>query len=233
MPPTSGRSRPTGRCTERSAASRRWACSGADGRIRRSRPARTVRAGVSTASQDSATPPWRRPGAKSPPERRGAGGWRPRDSNMLAFASAIVRQWTRLYTWRLPPAVRDARRAEIESDLWEFSSELKSGHVSSSAAAIALLERLRRGIPDDLTWRLAEGGGLFARPRSMWVLVASTIAVVTALWAVHALTSSGPLPTPPRQWDFVAAPPPPPRTVPRDNARPQLHDRSPAPRSPR
>src|SRR5262245_48053770 len=35
---------------------------------------------------------------------------------LLRFANALVRAWTRFYTWRLPPALRDARREQIDSD---------------------------------------------------------------------------------------------------------------------
>ena len=37
----------------------------------------------------------------------------------LRFVTGAVRAWTRLYTWRVAPSLREARRAEIESDLWE------------------------------------------------------------------------------------------------------------------
>ena len=36
----------------------------------------------------------------------------------VRVATAAVRAWTRLYTWCLPTDARDARRREIESDLW-------------------------------------------------------------------------------------------------------------------
>ena len=37
----------------------------------------------------------------------------------LRGAIAAVRAWTTLYTCGLPTGQRDARREEIESDLWE------------------------------------------------------------------------------------------------------------------
>jgi hypothetical protein len=36
---------------------------------------------------------------------------------MVAVVAACVRVWVRIYSWGLPPAVRAARLAEIESDL--------------------------------------------------------------------------------------------------------------------
>jgi hypothetical protein len=41
----------------------------------------------------------------------------------VRLASALVRAWTIAYTWRMEPVHRDARRAEIESDLWESAHD--------------------------------------------------------------------------------------------------------------
>jgi len=38
---------------------------------------------------------------------------------MLRLATALVRLWTRVFTLGMPDRVREWRRAEIESDLWE------------------------------------------------------------------------------------------------------------------
>jgi uncharacterized protein (TIGR03435 family) len=69
---------------------------------------------------------------------------------LLSFAASLVRAWTWLYTSRLPPLVRDRRRAEIESDLWEFERDCV--RASAAAAPFHVLFRLARGIPDDLGW---------------------------------------------------------------------------------
>ena len=70
---------------------------------------------------------------------------------MLGLALAVVRGWTRLYTWRLPAATREIRRAEIESDLWEFQQD--SDGPRGLNPAVHTLIRLLLGIPDDLRWR--------------------------------------------------------------------------------
>lgn len=71
-------------------------------------------------------------------------------SRRVAGAASLVRTWTWLYTCGLRTAVRDARRAEIESDLWEFFHDSdRAGSVSSTAH---LVVRLLRGVPDDLSW---------------------------------------------------------------------------------
>jgi len=61
-------------------------------------------------------------------------------------AASITRWWTRCYTAGLPGDVRNARRAEIESDLWDS--------LADGGSARHILARLALGIPDDLTWSL-------------------------------------------------------------------------------
>ncbi len=70
----------------------------------------------------------------------------------LAVAIACVRLWTRLYTSGLPPVVRNRRRAEIDSDLWEWRTD----HAGEPGApgAVHVLLRLLLGIPDDVAWRM-------------------------------------------------------------------------------
>lgn len=71
---------------------------------------------------------------------------------MVRFAIAIARGWTRLYTWSMPARLRDERRAEIESDMWEFLQD--SDDRRSPGAQI--LFRLVMGVPDDLGWRIEQ-----------------------------------------------------------------------------
>ena len=40
-------------------------------------------------------------------------------TSAMTLAVAVVRTWTRAYTWGAPSAWAEQRRAEIESDLWE------------------------------------------------------------------------------------------------------------------
>jgi hypothetical protein len=65
----------------------------------------------------------------------------------------IVGSWTRLYTAGLDPADRDARRAEITSDLWEQARALEDAGDNRMAATVAIGARWLLGIPDDLLWR--------------------------------------------------------------------------------
>lgn len=74
-------------------------------------------------------------------------------TRFTSFVMAGVRCWTRLYTWRLPPAVRDARREEIESDLWESSHDAGG---TETEFVMQTVMRLTLGIADDLAWRFAQ-----------------------------------------------------------------------------
>jgi hypothetical protein len=79
-------------------------------------------------------------------------------------AAGVARWWTRVYTAGLPVDLRDARRAEVESDLWES--------VSDGAPSRHILARLALGVVDDLSW-------------SFTLMDTSTRA--TATWSVGAL----------------------------------------------
>jgi hypothetical protein len=120
---------------------------------------------------------------------------------MLRFAVALVRLWTRVFTIGMPATVREWRRAEIQSDLWEQAHD-------GPASGWQLVGRLLRGIPADVIWRVEEET---LRSRAV-VAVAATLVVAAAagaLWAID-LMRADVLPTPPPIWVNVAAPPPPP-----------------------
>ncbi len=76
-------------------------------------------------------------------------------------ATAVVRAWTRLYTGRLLPEVRDARRAEIDSDLWEHSHAAGKTTGDRRSVAGQMLARSLLGVAADLSWRskMAHGPG--------------------------------------------------------------------------
>jgi lipopolysaccharide/colanic/teichoic acid biosynthesis glycosyltransferase len=61
--------------------------------------------------------------------------------------------WVRLYTHGLPAEVRDRRRQEIASDIFEQRRyDADEGHLPD-AVAVRLLARWVCGIPSDLSWR--------------------------------------------------------------------------------
>jgi hypothetical protein len=105
-----------------------------------------------------------------------------------SIAVGLTRAWVRLYTCHAPAHIAAARRAEIESDLWEMQhdADLPSGRRGAMAAA-----RLLAGIPDDLAWCFdnapAEEQLLLRRA---FALTVATVLVVS-LWTVPSLLFSG------------------------------------------
>ena len=126
------------------------------------------------------------------------------DARATAFAAAAVRLWTRLYTSGLPVAVRHARRAEIESDLWEFvhDPDCDDGWHRS----VHILLRLMRGVADDLRWRLARDRVTTAAVRVGAALTMALLVFIT--WWVLDLMRTRVLPFPPDP-PSVSAPPAP------------------------
>src|SRR5215470_16905466 len=116
---------------------------------------------------------------------------------VLFSAIALVKGWTRLYTTRLEPVSRDRRRAEIESDLWEFHEDFRRHRASPVGIAIYMLIRLLAGIPHDLLWRFEDERDRATTPRRSTWLTAGAIGAalgIAALWALFAVTSLASLP---------------------------------------
>jgi TonB family protein len=139
---------------------------------------------------------------------------------LLRLATAAVRAWTRILTCRLTPDVRDARRADVESDLWEGAHD---ADAEQSRRAWHVLARLLFGVPDDLRWRFEQETTM--TKRYGFSLVAALGLGLVAFWMAAAWTHSPapPLPDVPRPANAVVdyprpAPPPPPlATVSRDS----------------
>ena len=117
-------------------------------------------------------------------------------------AIALVRAWTRLYTCGLPATVRTARRAEIDSDLWELEHDAEEPRRGRTAGVILI--RLFAGVPDDVAWRMEIGAtgravparalaaaGMVTGPRRMSALGLSATMHVIGISAVVWLTSHG------------------------------------------
>jgi len=133
-------------------------------------------------------------------------------SPLLDLALSAVRGWTRLYTWRMPPRLREARRAEIESDLWEFRQDSTGARDLGQAAHV--LVRLLRGVPADLVWRREQTvAGEPSLRRN--VALTATALLVLVLWMFTSLRPPElPLPrvapTPLVDVSLPKPPPPPP-----------------------
>jgi hypothetical protein len=110
---------------------------------------------------------------------------------LVAFAIAVVRGWTRAYTWRLPQDVRDVRRGEIESDL--FESQRDDGPTLSLALQVTM--RLLLGVPDDVQWRIEHSQ--WGRTPAFVVAALATTAFLIAAFLWVDLMSARRLPVPP------------------------------------
>jgi hypothetical protein len=71
-------------------------------------------------------------------------------------AAGWVRRWVALYTRGLPPAIRQDRRDEIESDLWSQLHDVADAAHAETSLAGEIVARLVFGIPADLSWRLEQ-----------------------------------------------------------------------------
>ena len=93
--------------------------------------------------------------------------------SLVMIAVGLTRLWTRLYTCRLPDDLRNARRAEIESDLWDWRHDVRAGG-HDQPTAMRLLARLICGVPDDLSWRIEQ----VLIPRgAVWGMTAASLGV--------------------------------------------------------
>jgi len=75
----------------------------------------------------------------------------------LDMVVGMTRSWVAVYTSGLAPELRDARRAEIDSDLWEHQRTARLQDQPPGETALQLLTRLLLGILSDVTWRLETG----------------------------------------------------------------------------
>jgi hypothetical protein len=129
---------------------------------------------------------------------------------LLALATTLVRVWTRVYTWGLEPRARDARRAEIDSDLWEQVHAPAAG----SLLPLQIVGRLLLGMPHDLQWRLEGAWPIGAASRQILLVAIASVLVFGTLWAVSAsrLPEQPAIyrPAPEKRMDVARYPPPPP-----------------------
>ena len=128
---------------------------------------------------------------------------------LVRISIVAVRSWTRVYTWGLPRAIRDIRRAEIESDLCECQRD----DTGTLPLPIQIIGRLVFGIFDDMAWRREQ------MPSTGPRLVIRRVAVgVIAAAALVLLVGSAVLPmepplapnAPDLRWRITQYPPPPP-----------------------
>jgi len=75
----------------------------------------------------------------------------------LALSVGMTRSWVALYTLGVPLDIREARRSEIDSDLWEHQWLASRCGDPAFGTAIEVLARMLIGIISDITWRAQTG----------------------------------------------------------------------------
>jgi hypothetical protein len=108
---------------------------------------------------------------------------------IAAAVFAATRAWLRVYTSHTADDVGVARRAEIESDLWEMEHD--TDFESGARLAWLATRRLVTSIPDDVVWRfenLALDQQLIVR---RLVAVSAATLMVLSLWAMPSLFLNG------------------------------------------
>jgi hypothetical protein len=119
----------------------------------------------------------------------------------------VAEGWVACYTRGLPSEVRDARRAELRSDLFEHHRHAAAGGHGRLRWSLQVAGRVVRGMPDDLWWRFAQQAAsrpateAAARRRQLlawlfdWVVspVFAIAVLVTAWFSASAIRLSGAL----------------------------------------
>ncbi len=110
----------------------------------------------------------------------------------------LARAWVAVYTHGLPVDYRDARRAEISSDLWEHCHD---GSVDGLGGVDArVLGRVIAGMPADIAWRVEErrhirnGSAMAASSHGSWaqrhlIIIIPCITVLAMVVMLAALPS--------------------------------------------
>jgi hypothetical protein len=125
---------------------------------------------------------------------------------VLHIAMRIVRGWTFLYTSCLPSAKQLLRRNAIDSDLWEYLHD--PDRNGTFRAALHVLGRAIRGVPDDLQWSI-EQVRISYLPCAAVTVIALVIVVARQLSGGVSMPPVPPL-QPPVIVTLDTPPPPPP-----------------------
>lgn len=128
-------------------------------------------------------------------------------SRFSRLSTHCVRQWTRFYTLGMAESIREARLAEIESDIWE--------HQKDGGDSFNLFSRLLRGMLDDFRWRVEHMAHEPNPVLRALALSLGVVIVISTVWVSFAMRDvSGPQPPPApafvSQRNPYPPPPPPP-----------------------
>ena len=78
---------------------------------------------------------------------------------MKGWGASLATWWVRRYTETAVPAERSDRRAEVAADLHDHYAAAAASGRSPSRVDREVAARVLRGVPADLTWRLAREAG--------------------------------------------------------------------------
>jgi len=78
-------------------------------------------------------------------------------STPLGLTTGIARSWAAVYTLGLSGDLRDARRGELDSDLWEQQQSASLRRDPDIGTAAEILLRTLLGMISDITWRAQAG----------------------------------------------------------------------------
>ncbi len=111
------------------------------------------------------------------------------DAFLLRIVKSWVRWWVRAITMPLPPELRDCRRAEIESDVWEQTTSGQKDGYQPKAIAAHIFARWIIGVPDDCSWaclalqarawQQLKSGDRLAQMRTVLIPIISSVVAVT------------------------------------------------------
>ena len=73
--------------------------------------------------------------------------------DLLALATGLTQAWTSTYSLGLPATVREGRRSEIQSDLWDQQRLASLQRERPRDTAGHILLRALLGMPSDIAWR--------------------------------------------------------------------------------
>jgi len=114
-------------------------------------------------------------------------------SASVRAASALARAWVRLYTARLPETLRNARRAEIDADLWEHQHDRLLSRTADGVTTTEIVLRTWLGAFDDLGWRFEvlrairrSSNSRRIRMQTRWMGLAGLTGGL--LWAIYLLS---------------------------------------------
>lgn len=128
-------------------------------------------------------------------------------ANLSDAAALAIRAWQWLVTAGLPAELRDRRREEIESDLWQSRHEWCG---ADGRIALLMLWRLASGAPHDLAWRIAHRGRTWPMVTKVAVVLVCALAIGGLELGIWPVTT---LPAPPgakARITLQRQPPPPP-----------------------